>query len=182
MAVSRVKQDLSVRQRGALSNAVNLSILIFLLQRPATLMEVADAHQLLPLEANLRLRHLMEEGLVASTLREEPGGSSERVFHSLVDDFELHSQAGADGLGNAQQIQLILSHLKRDLTYHAFHPDEGKVHIRMIGIRLKPEQLEQWLSRVKALEQEFDEADDTAEEAWHFLTVALYSKPKRDRK
>lgn len=182
MARGQPKPSLTPRQRELLSNSTNVAILVYLIQRPATLMEVADAHQLIPMEANFRLRQLGHAGLISSSLREGLGVTSERVFQAAMDDVELSAHASADTMANGQQVQLILNHLKRDLTYHALHPDEGKVHVRCIGIRTSPANFERWLAKVKELEREFDAEDDDAETSWYFLAFAMYSAPEREPK
>ncbi len=180
MALGNSRSELTPGQRHALSNGINLAILIFLLERPATLAEVAEAHGLIPLEANVRLRQLVKEGLVSTRLREGPGATSDRVYQAANDDFELLTQASENIASNDQHLQLILNQLRRDMTYHALHPGEGPVHIRTVGVRLTPENFSQWLERFRALEKEFDQADDTDQSTWYFLTVALYQRPGRE--
>lgn len=183
MGLKKSRVELTPGQRSALSNHINLSILLYLLQRPATLEEIALEHQILPLEANLRLRKMSEEGLVSSTLRQSGNGTSERVYQAVMDDMELlHSgSASNDPARNAAHMQIILNQLKRDLIYHALHPDEGTVHVRMIGIRTTPEAFEAWIKQLREAERQFDEADDESLGEWYFMTVAMYPQPHRDR-
>jgi hypothetical protein len=179
MALGRSRPELTPGQRNVLSNSTNLAMLIFLLERPATLNEVAEAHQLIPLEANVRLRQLVREGLVSTRFREGPGATTERVYQAAIDDFELVTQASGNVTANDRQLQLILNQMRRDLTYLALHPQEGPIHVRTIGVRLAPAAFEKWLQRVRELEHEFDQADDTGQTTWYFLTVAMYQRPQR---
>jgi predicted transcriptional regulator len=173
--------SLSQLQREQLGQPTNVDILIHLMERPATLIELANELNLVPLEIGFRLRQLTDAGMVQAVQRETAGSRQEKYYEAAIDDLEYVIKPSNDINRNANQVRLLSMLLRKDLLYHATHPDQeaSRVHMMMIGIRCNPTVFNEFLERMTHFEHDFNAADDPEQDQWHYMTVAMYDKPVR---
>lgn len=166
-ATSPERRDATDAEARALASTVRLRILRITLDEPLSNREIAEALDLNPATALHHVRTLVDTGfLEALPARRGRRGAREIPYRATGRSWHVRTPTGSSSL-----VETFLAEIDP--------VPEADRELTRLGLRLPPEELEDFRSRLHALLQEFsDRPRDPAAEAWS-LFVALHPEAPR---
>lgn len=164
----------SPAQSQVLSDPLALEILMILMTRRATAAEVAETLNILDLRAVHYLKQLEDQGLLKTEVDSQLPGIEQVYYSAVLKDLVIQGESPllshkAQGLRHAD---LVLTGVRRTLL--ACGDSIQTHHVGFIGIRCPKSKIDWFVEKLKALELEFADLEDTSFDEWHYMAAILY--------
>ncbi|WP_232699919.1 hypothetical protein [Brevibacillus daliensis] len=156
-----------------------IEVFLCLLEAPHSASELSVRLGQSRAKINYVIDHLLKENLISLHMEKVNGNSIEKFYAANTETFQLHSSGNESHTEKMKTILYILDLMKENLI-KGFSQDKS-VHLGMVHVKIHPSKIKNYLERLKALEEEFDQEIkdvDHEESEWYTMALSLFPGPQ----